>query len=85
MTATVPPPGFHLVEGLGGSFPPKTPSFPTKRKERKKKKREKGERERERKGGREKGREGEGSTCMHVYYFFGANPKLSNPLENSTR
>ena len=40
--------GFHPVGGWGGSFPPKTPSFPPKKKERKKK-RGKGERERERK------------------------------------
>jgi hypothetical protein len=41
--------GFHLVGGVGGSFPPK-------RKERKKK-RGKGEREREREKEREGGRE----------------------------
>jgi hypothetical protein len=59
--------GFHPVEGVGGSFPPKTPSFPPKRKERKKK-RGKGEREK----GKERGR-GE-----HI--FFGAAIQvISNP------
>jgi hypothetical protein len=56
--------GFHPVGG-GGSFPPKTPSFPPKRKERKKK-RGKGEKEREREGG------GEGGRGEHVRIFFGA-------------
>jgi hypothetical protein len=44
-------PGFHPVEGVGGSFPPKTPSFPPQKKREKEEKKEK---ERERKGGRER-------------------------------
>jgi hypothetical protein len=57
--------GFHPVEGVGGSFPPKTPSFPPKRKERKKKS---GKGEREREGERGKGRK----RGRREHIFFGA-------------
>jgi hypothetical protein len=60
------------VEGVGGKLPSQNTQLPPPKGKRKKGK-EKKEREKERKG--------EGGEYMYTcILFFGANPKLSNPL-----
>jgi hypothetical protein len=73
--------GFYLQGGTGGSFSPKAPSFPPKRKEKKEKKRE---REREGEGGRERRTEYLGDMIIHdivnnirrIYYLISENHKM---------